>query len=62
MNKIKSLLLLLVAFITLPSVAQQLPQLPIDKDVRYGKLPNGLTYYIRHNALKVNRANVYIQQ
>lgn len=62
MNKIKSLLLLLVAFITLPSVAQQLPQLPIDKDVRYGKLPNGLTYYIRHNALPENRANFYIAQ
>jgi zinc protease len=34
----------------------------MDKAVRYGKLPNGLTYYIRHNALPENRANFYIAQ
>lgn len=62
MNKIKALLLLLVAFIALPTLAQQLPTLPIDKDVRIGKLPNGLTYYIRHNNLPENRANFYIAQ
>lgn len=62
MNKLKSLMLLLVALITLPAMAQQLPQLPMDKSVRYGKLPNGLTYYIRHNALPENRANFYIAQ
>lgn len=27
--------------------AQQLPPIPIDQDVRIGKLDNGLTYYIR---------------
>lgn len=62
MNKIKALLLLLVAFIALPTLAQQLPTLPVDKDVRIGKLPNGLTYYIRHNNLPENRANFYIAQ
>ena len=62
MNKLKSILLLLVAAIVLPTAAQQLPQLPMDKAVRYGKLPNGLTYYIRHNALPENRANFYIAQ
>lgn len=62
MNKLKSFLLLLVALITMPAIAQQLPQLPMDKSVRYGKLPNGLTYYIRHNALPENRANFYIAQ
>ena len=30
-------------------MAQQLPAIPVDKDVRIGKLDNGLTYYIRHN-------------
>lgn len=55
-------MLLLVALFTIPAIAQQLPELPIDKDVRYGKLPNGLTYYIRHNALPENRANFYIAQ
>ena len=27
--------------------AQQLPPIPIDQDVRIGKLDNGLTYYIK---------------
>ncbi len=42
---------LLAGALLLPAmaVAQQLPQLPVDKEVRIGKLPNGLTYYIRHN-------------
>ncbi len=62
MNQFKSFLLLLVALLVLPAMAQQLPQLPMDKAVRYGKLPNGLTYYIRHNALPENRANFYIAQ
>ncbi len=42
--------------------AQQVPELPADPDVRTGKLPNGLTYYIRHNELPKNRANFYIAQ
>lgn len=63
MNKLKSFLMLIAALITLPALAQmQLPQLPMDKSVRYGKLDNGLTYYIRHNALPENRANFYIAQ
>lgn len=62
MNKLKSLLLMFVALVTMPAFAQQMPQLPVDKDVRIGKLPNGLTYYIRHNALPENRANFYIAQ
>ncbi len=36
--------------------------LPIDKDVRVGKLPNGLTYFIRHNEMPKERANFYIVQ
>ncbi|HBG41375.1 MAG TPA: peptidase M16 [Porphyromonadaceae bacterium] len=35
---------------------------PIDKNVRYGKLQNGLTYYIRNNPLPENRAGFYIVQ
>ena len=30
--------------------AQPMQTLPVDKNVRIGKLENGLTYYIRHNA------------
>ena len=42
--------------------AQQLPPIPIDKDVRIVKLDNGLTYYIRKNSLPANRADFYIAQ
>ncbi|MEG1685147.1 MAG: insulinase family protein [Bacteroides sp.] len=41
---------------------QQMPPIPLDKNVRIGKLDNGLTYYIRHNALPANRADFYIAQ
>jgi len=40
----------------------QLPPLPVDKNVRMGKLENGLTYYIRHNALPEKRVDFYIAQ
>ena len=46
----------------IPLVAQQPEQLPIDPKVRYGKLSNGLTYYIRHNELPKERADFYIAQ
>lgn len=40
----------------------QMPNIPIDKDVRIGKLDNGLTYYIRYNNWPEKRANFYIAQ
>lgn len=43
-------------------MAQQLTPLPIDENVRYGVLENGLTYIIRHNDESKNRANFYIAQ
>ena len=45
-----------------PVLAQPMQQLPVDKNVRIGKLDNGLTYYIRHNALPEKRAEFYIAQ
>jgi zinc protease len=42
--------------------AQQMKPLPIDPKVRYGKLDNGVTYYIRHNELPKERADFYIAQ
>lgn len=53
------LVLLLIAVVTM---AQQMPPIPVDKDVKIGKLSNGLTYYIRHNAWPENRAEFYIAQ
>lgn len=41
---------------------QQMPPVPIDPNVRIGKLENGLTYYIRKNALPADRADFYIAQ
>ncbi len=41
---------------------QELQQLPIDPKLRYGKLDNGLTYYIRHNEKPKDRADFYIAQ
>jgi len=41
---------------------QQMPPIPLDKDVRIGKLDNGLTYYIRKNNLPEHQANFYIVQ
>jgi zinc protease len=56
------LLLLMVALLSLPVLAQQMPPLPIDPKVRMGKLDNGLTYYIRHNAEPKAQADFYIVQ
>ena len=43
-------------------VAQSLGPIPVDKEVRKGKLDNGLTYYIRHNNYPEHRVNFYIAQ
>ena len=42
--------------------AQMEMQLPVDPNVRVGKLDNGLTYYIRHNEWPEQRADFYIAQ
>lgn len=58
-----SILLFSWLFISFLSFAQTtLEPLPIDPQVRYGKLANGLTYYIRHNKVPENRADFYIVQ
>ena len=54
---------LMLALMTVSAFAQnQMPPIPIDKDVRIGKLDNGLTYYIRYNNWPENRAEFYIAQ
>lgn len=43
--------------------AQETPEkLPMDPEVRYGRLENGLTYYIRHNEQPKQRAEFHIAQ
>ena len=59
----KRLFLFVVALITAASVSAQFnPMQPIeaDKDVRVGKLENGMTYYIRHNEKPKGQAHFYI--
>ncbi len=63
-NKMKRLLTWVLAIFsyTMIASAQQMPAIPIDPNVRIGKLDNGLTYYIRHNELPEGRADFYIAQ
>ncbi len=64
--KIKHLLVAAVLFITgtaaVMAQGAQMPTIPVDPAVRIGKLPNGLTYYIRHNGYPEHRVNFYIAQ
>ena len=48
-----------LALLSLSAAAQALPQ---DPAVRKGKLKNGMTYYIRHNAKEAGLADFYIAQ
>ena len=49
---------LAMLFIALVTFGQSV--LPIDPEVRVGKLENGLTYYIRHNSKPAQRAEFYL--
>ena len=63
MRKIRSFLLLMLAVVlAMPVAAQKGEQLPVDPSIRIGKLKNGLTYYIRHNANPEKLVNFYIAQ
>ena len=55
-------LALLAATTMVQAQEMQMPPVPVDPDVRIGKLDNGLTYYIRHNNWPEHRANFYIAQ
>ena len=50
---------IVLSWITVVAVAQPLPQ---DPTIRTGKLKNGMTYYIRHNAKEPGLADFYIAQ
>ena len=63
-NLIKKASVLVAALImALPAIAQNAgEQLPVDPSFRIGKLKNGLTYYIRHNAKPEKKVDFYIAQ
>jgi len=58
----KLMMLALALFAAGGAMAQMNPMQPIpaDKDLRTGKLENGLTYYIRHNEKPKGQADFYI--
>lgn len=57
-----ALVLCLTATMGVTALQAQMPPLPLDPNVRVGKLDNGLTYYIRHNEWPEDRAEFYIAQ
>ena len=59
-KQLMALVLLLVG--ASAAIAQQMPPIPMDPQVRVGKLESGLTYYIRHNNYPEGQANFYIAQ
>ena len=60
--RILGIVALIISCNFMQTFAQQMPTIPVDKNVRIGKLENGLTYYIRHNALPEKRVEFYIAQ
>ena len=58
----RTMIFAIVCFIAIAVLGQQVEKLPIDNNVRIGKLDNGLTYYIRHNELPKQRAEFHIAQ
>ncbi|MBR7102281.1 MAG: insulinase family protein, partial [Tidjanibacter sp.] len=60
--KFRKLLVALLATLSLGSLAAQdmMQPLPQDPELRKGVLPNGLTYYIRHNSKPANQGEFYI--
>ena len=65
MNKKKfilSLLLMVMAFGAMTVKAQLMGPIPVDPEVRVGKLDCGLTYYIRHNDYPEHRVDFFIAQ
>jgi zinc protease len=65
MKTIKSLLILVAVLLISVSINAQVDltkSAPIDPDIKIGKLPNGLTYFIRKNKEPEKRASFYIIQ
>ena len=62
--KLRHLLVAALMLVAGTAMAQmpQMPPIPVDPEVRMGKLANGLTYYVRHNEYPEHRVNFYIAQ
>lgn len=58
----RTILLTIIALLALAATAASDTELPIDPDLRMGRLENGLTYYIRHNEQPKGRAEFWLVQ
>lgn len=58
----KKAILFMTALCGFTAAAQMDQPLPLDPAVRTGQLPNGMTYYIRHNETPKGQADFYIAQ
>ena len=58
----KKAILFMAALCGFTAAAQMDQPLPLDPAVRTGQLPNGMTYYIRHNETPKGQADFYIAQ
>lgn len=59
----RKFLLLVVAAFAVASVSAQtdpMAPIPVDPEIRKGTLPNGMTYYVRHNEKPKGQADFYI--
>ncbi|MDH6357976.1 insulinase family protein [Parabacteroides sp. PF5-9] len=61
-NVFSTIIILCFVHLTTLTAQQSNQPLPIDPNLRYGQLSNGMTYYIRHNEKPKNRADFYIVQ
>lgn len=61
---LRAALLLAAAFTAIRPLSAQKPAageaVPVDSSVRVGVLPNGITYYLKHNAKPADRADFHI--
>ncbi|QZT38013.1 insulinase family protein [Halosquirtibacter xylanolyticus] len=65
MRKLLSLCVVVLSLCSITTVQAQVSMdspLPLEQTIRKGVLPNGLTYYIRHNEEPKERASFYIVQ
>ncbi len=61
MYRREAILLLFITLLSLVSLAKE-KELPVDPELRIGRLENGMTYYIRHNEQPKGRAEFWLVQ
>ena len=59
----REIIFILLVLLSIPAMrAAKEKELPIDPELRIGRLENGLTYYIRHNEQPKGRAEFWLVQ